>query len=77
MNLSGKSDTRTRTLLAIGLVCLAVAMGSKGLDLNFGLEPIPLHFLQGALLGFGLIAVLHAWWKARRRLRGGVRSADG
>lgn len=67
MNLSGNGDNRSRILLAIGLICFVVAMGSKSLDLHFGLEPIPLHFLQGALLGFGLIAVLHAWWKTRRR----------
>jgi hypothetical protein len=67
MNLSGDSDNRARMLLTIGLVCLVVAIGSKSLDLNLGLEPIPLHFLQGALLGFGFIAVLHAWWKTRRR----------
>jgi hypothetical protein len=67
MSLSGNNGNRARMLPTIGLICLVVAIGSKSLDLNFGLEPIPLHFLQGALLGFGFIAVLHTWWKTRRR----------
>lgn len=67
MNMSGDRDNRVRMLPIVGLVCLVVALGSKSLDLHFGLQSIPLHFLQGALLGFSLAVVLHALWKARRR----------
>jgi len=66
MSLSGDHDNRVPMLSKLGLVCLVLALGSKSMDLHFGLKPIPLHFLQGALLGFGVAAQLLALWRFRR-----------
>lgn len=69
MSLSSDRDNRFRMLSKISLVCLVLALGSKSMDLDFGLRPNPLHFLQGALLGISVAGLLHALWHFHRRPR--------
>jgi len=62
MCLTAQSSRASRILLSVGLLCLAVSLGSRSLDLTFGLRSDPLDFIRGLLLGvaiaFNLQAVL-------------------
>ena len=37
------------------------------MDIDFGLKTVPLHFLRGALLGFGFAAQMPVLWRLRQR----------
>ena len=71
MCLASHPDRRIPTLIAIGMFCLVLSLGSQGLNLTFGLRPVPLHFLRGLFLGFCVAAQLRALWIVRRQRREG------
>lgn len=58
-------------LLSLGMLCLAVSLGSRALDLTFGLRPDPLDFVRGLLLGVSIAFSLQAVWLGRRARRNG------
>ena len=69
------ASRRQRVLFSIGCLCLALALGSRSLNINFGLTPDPLDFLRGLLLGIGTAASLHTAWTSRRRNNSSTPSA--
>jgi hypothetical protein len=64
-----ETGRRPRVLLSIGMLCLAISLGSQAFSLSFGLAPAPLHFLRGFLLGISLVFnIVSLTLIARRRL---------
>ncbi len=63
------ANRRSRTLLVIGSLCLALALTSQSLNLDFGLPNAPLHFLTGLLLGLSITLNFGALIAARRGRR--------
>jgi hypothetical protein len=55
-----ETGRRPRVLLSIGMLCLAISLGSQAFSLSFGLAPAPLHFLRGFLLGISVSLTLIA-----------------
>jgi hypothetical protein len=53
------------------MVCLILSLGSKSLNLTFGLTPDRLHFLRGVGLGICLVAVAGTIWLRWRDGRAG------
>jgi hypothetical protein len=66
MCLSTQTHPAARTLLTLGMLCLALSLGSQSLDLTFGLSLSPLHFLRGFLLGLSIVFNLQAVFLARK-----------
>jgi hypothetical protein len=53
------------------MVCLILSLGSKSLNLTFGLAPDRLHLLQGVALGICLVALAGTTWLRWRDGRAG------
>ena len=52
-----ETGRRPRVLLSIGMLCLAISLGSQAFSLSFGLAPAPLHFLRGISLVFNIVSL--------------------
>lgn len=63
------SNRRERVLLALGCLCLAMSLGSRSMNLNFGLRPDALDFVQGLLLGVSIAMNFHVVLLRKRRNR--------
>ena len=64
---------RSRILLSIGMFSMALALGSRSLNLTFGLSANLLDFSEGLLMGLSIACNLGSLLFARRR---GARSAQ-
>jgi hypothetical protein len=62
---------RVRTLLCIGMFCLALSLGSRSMNLTCGLSPNPLDFLRGLLMGISIAVNLFASMLSARLRRDG------
>jgi len=49
-----RTNRKTRILLTIGLLSLALALSSYTFNLTWGLAPSPLHFFRGFFLGISI-----------------------
>ncbi|MGC2636709.1 MAG: hypothetical protein WA294_06000 [Acidobacteriaceae bacterium] len=63
------SNRRERLLLTLGSLCLAVSLGSRSMNLTFGLHPDALDFLRGLLLGVSIAFNFQAVLLRKRRNR--------
>jgi hypothetical protein len=63
------NNRRYRTLLALGSLCLSLALTSQALSLSFGLPVTPLHFLRGLFLGISIAISFGAVVAGRRTSR--------
>lgn len=69
MCFSAQTHPAARTLLTLGMLCLAISLGSRSLGLNFGFSAGPLDFLRGLLIGLSIVFNLQAVLVARRARR--------
>lgn len=58
---------RARLFLIFGMLSLVLALGSRALDLAFGLSANSLDFLRGFFLGLSIVFNFTAFLTTRRR----------